>query len=102
MSGQGYTVTVDTLYKEAGTWNDEGYKLSTIKADVMPLRMGGVPAGLFEPLASSIDALVRAVADRAAEGCDEMYRIAGALRMTANGYETHESATAQSFNTLHG
>lgn len=101
MTVVGYHLTAETLIKEASYWDGEADNMQQMAHEALALDLTRFDSGPFQLITSVHAQVVATFVSRSQEGCQEMHRIADALRKTAENYDIVERDAAQSFQALH-
>jgi uncharacterized protein YukE len=90
-----FRVATDILRKEAGTWDQQADQMAAARSKVDAMELGLIEAGVFMPIVSSYNDLVRDLRSRSDEAVTAMHQVGETLRQVADKYERADEAAAR-------
>ncbi|BCJ44839.1 hypothetical protein GCM10010168_16520 [Actinoplanes ianthinogenes] len=95
------SVATNVLRSEAGQWETQAGKLTSLSTEAAGMEFGRLEAGLFQAMVGPYNDVINAVTARATEGATAMKEIAATLRNAANTYEAEDQAGAHRLKNIY-
>lgn len=95
------SVATNALRTEAGEWDEQAGRLSTLSGNAAGMEFGRLEAGLFQMIVTPYNDIISAVSARCAEGAAAMKEIAVTLRNAADTYEAEDQAGAHRISGIY-